>query len=676
MAENLKNPKNAPAKAVGALSPAPTEFREILVICALLAGLTFFVFLRVTGFEFISFDDPDFVTSNPHVQNGFSGEELKWAFTSMFNYWQPLVWLSYMLDFRLFGLSVAAFHFSNLLLHVINTVLVFLVFRRMTKNHWASALVAGLFAFHPLHVEAVAWISERKGLLSMTFWLLTMLCYARYTERRSLLAYGLALLAFVGGLMSKSMIVTLPCVLLLMDFWPLQRWQPWKTGLVAPASIVPWWKIVLEKVPFFVLAGLSSLLTMQAQRVTGTVWSYEQLPMSQRIGHMLVEYVVYLRKIFWPNDLAVFYPYPAPWPAWRIGGAVFILAGITIGTLLWMRKRPYLVVGWLWFLGTLFPVMGLFQVGEAAMADRYTYVALSGIAIMVIWGGAEAAQRLRLPSWGQKAAALGMGLACIVTASAQLRYWQNSRTLFEHTAEVTGPNYLAYAVLGNAMAQEGRYQEAMEYFRSSLALQPRHPDTLFAAGNACFQARNFKEAAEYFQRVVDGRPNFMEGHFHLALALQAQGLAEGAIVQYKKALELQPGVARGYVLLGGLLEGQGKLDEALAQYKEAVRWKPDYPEALNRLAWVLVTHPEPAKRNGQEALRLASQACQLTQNQDLASLNALAGAYSELGDFAQALQITGKAMELAQGSGKAQLIEATQKLQKLYQEKRPCRELK
>lgn len=662
-------------------NPQAATRRLTFYTSLVLAGLTLLVFVKVTGFQFLSYDDPDFVTNNPHVQNGFSWPEIVWAFKSLFTYWQPLVWMSYMFDSQLFGLSAKGYHFTNLLLHTANAVLLFLALKALTGAHWRSALVAALFAFHPLHVETVAWISDRKSLLSTTFWMLTMLSYASYGKKPGWGRYLLTLLAFALGLMSKSMLVTLPCVLLLFDYWPLRRLD--LSGIRRIRKTAPY--LVLEKIPFFALAAISSVLTVKAQQQTGTVWSFEHLPFGRRVTNALVEYVVYLRKMIWPTDLGVFYPLKG-W-AWEyVVFAVVVLLLISLVTLAFLKTKPYLAVGWLWYVGTLVPVIGLVQVGEQSSADRYTYVPLTGIFIMLVWAGGEFfAKRagktvnstspppLTAYGLGPMVIALALVGACILGTARQLKYWRDSESLFEHTEAATGPNYLAEAALGDLLSQQGRLDEARKYFESALELQPKHPDILLAFGNLCFRQRNYKQAAESYQVVVQAMPRLLDARFNLAVSLHAQGQIEPAIAQYQKALEIQPSLVRAHLNLANLFMVQTNLTQALSHFKDAARWEPGNTEALNGLAWALVNHPDPKVRDGKEALGLANKTCEKTGFQHVGSLNVLAAAYAETGQFAEAVQTAQKAIDLAKAAGQGPLAEEILKLQVLYKQKKTCR---
>ncbi|MCX6909093.1 MAG: tetratricopeptide repeat protein [Verrucomicrobia bacterium] len=440
-----------------------------------LAVVTVAVFWRATECGFINYDDPDYVTSNSHVQQGLSAESIRWAFTTVYEgLWIPLTWLSHMLDWQIYGSHPWGHHLTNVLLHAANTVLLFLLIRLMTGSLWRSAFVAALFALHPLHVETVAWISERKGVLSTLFWLLTLGAYAWYArfKDRDMKAqaggsYAAALLFFACGLMAKPILVTLPCVLLLLDYWPLERW---KLPEANPKAREPrrWAWLVLEKLPFFALTAVFSAMTFSAAPPS-------LFTAGQRINNALVSYLRYLWKTLWPAKLAVPYPYPPTWD-WPVG-LVILAAVFLVATTFWVirraRRQPYLATGWFWFLGTLAPVLGLVRMGFYSLADRYTYVSLIGIFLMVAWAAGEAvAKRRRWRNAAGPLAALLLGL-CAWRADVQLGFWPDSGTLFTHALAVTERNCLAHSNLGIYLVGKGHLDEAMKHYREAVRIWPQ-----------------------------------------------------------------------------------------------------------------------------------------------------------------------------------------------------------
>jgi cytochrome c-type biogenesis protein CcmH/NrfG len=466
------------------------------------------VFWPVSRCQFVNFDDPQYVTENPHIKQGLTPASVGWAFTSTIEgNWHPATCLSHMLDCQLFGLDAGAHHLVNLLFHAANTLLLFHVLRRMTHELWPSAAVAALFALHPLHVESVAWVSERKDVLSTFFGLLTIAAYARYAQegsaKRKVQWYLLVMVLFALGLMSKPMLVTWPFVLLLLDYWPLQRFTI--HGLRITVRHLVW-----EKLPLLALTIMASAVTFLAQHHAKAVIPDMYFTISERIENTLVSYVRYLCKTVWPSHLAVFYPFPSyphpTWPVWQVIGSAALLALITLAVVWQARHRPFLIVGWLWFLGTLVPVIGLVQIGNQAMADRYSYIPLIGLFVMAVWGVKEFA------SWGHQAR-FGLGVAataalaaCITVSSLQLRHWRNSEALWQHTLDVTTDNLLTHANLSFALLDEGKIEEAMTYLNKEFRI----------------------------------KPDFVEGRYRLAEALARQGRIRESIAQYREVLRYQP----------------------------------------------------------------------------------------------------------------------------------------
>jgi hypothetical protein len=523
-------------------------------LCLLLVALTLAAFWWVGDCDFVDYDDPEYVAENPHVQGGLSWQGLVWAFTTTRNAnWHPLTWVSYQADYQLYGLSPQGYHLTNLLFHVVNVVLLFRVLRRMTGAPQPSALVAALFAVHPLHVESVAWVAERKDVLSTFFGLLTLGAYARYAERPGLSRYSWVLLGFALSLMAKPMLVTLPFVLLLLDSWPLRRWRPGgaggpdlpRPGESAPPghrfSPAPLPRLVGEKVPLLVLAAACSAVTVVAQERGGALTPLDDCPLGARLGNALIAYVVYLRKTCWPLDLAVFYPHPgarlSPWLAVAAG---LVLALITAGTVAARARRPYLLVGWLWFLGTLVPVIGVVQVGSQALADRYTYVPLIGLFLAVAWTTFELGARCPRPLYGAAGALLALLLVC---TWAQGRCWKNSFKLWERALRVGPENQVALNNMGMAFFRAGKMPEALDYFRRAAEFNSQDPLVRLNMGAALYWEGRPAEAAEYFRAALEGRPDDSNAHLYLARIFLQQGRVEEATRHYADALRLRPETA-------------------------------------------------------------------------------------------------------------------------------------
>ncbi len=511
--------------------------------------------------DFINYDDNVYVTGNDHVKAGLSPKGIAWAFTSTeaLN-WHPLTWISLQLDCQLYGPHAWGFHLTNLLLHTANSLLLFWILQQMTGAVWRSALVAALFALHPLHVESVAWVAERKDVLSTLFWMLTLAAYLRYVRRPSVVRYLLVMLPLVLGLMAKAMLVTLPCVLLLLDYWPLKRVASgqWLVAREHSASLAtshwPLATLLLEKVPLFVLAVACGAIVVFAQQHGGALESLEQLSLSSRISNALVSSVQYMGKMFWPSGLAPFYPHPReslPW--WQAAGAGLLLISFSVLALRLAGRRPYLILGWLWYLGTLAPVIGIVQVGEQSMADRYTYVPLIGLFILLVWGIADLAARwpaLKVMLIPTTAGAL---LICLVLTWLQVRIWHDSRSLWEHTLRVTTGNYVAENNLGFTFLQEG----------------------------------NMPAAEQHFRQAVRIKPDYARAYSNLGLALDRQRKTASAIACYAKSLQIYPNQATIRNNLGVALGKQGKMDEAIAQLFEAVRLDPNFAEANYNLVFAL-----------------------------------------------------------------------------------------
>ncbi len=562
--------------------------------------------------DFISYDDPDYVTHNPHVERGLTAEGISWAFvTRHTGNWHPLTWISHMADCQVYGLSPGGHHFSSLLLHVANTLLLFGVLRRLTGALWRSALVAALFAWHPLHVESVAWVSERKDVLSAFFWFLALGAYGRYAEKSKVQGpksevrgfYLLALLFFVLGLLSKPMVVTLPFVLLLLDYWPLQRSPELSERSVA----VPWSKLVWEKLPFFLLAAIASTVTFFAQKSGGAVSSLHDVTFPQRLANAPIACIRYLRKMFWPSDLAIIYPLRDSWAVWQIIGAAFLLAAITLLAVATRRSRPYLFIGWLWFLGMLVPVIGLVQVGRQSMADRYTYLPLVGVFIMLVWAAADWLQCRSKPKLQVVPALVTVLLiGCTGLTWFQARTWRNSTTLFTHALAVKAGGAFAHADLGAALAGSGRLDEAVAEYEAALKLKPGNPIALLGLG--LINARQGKDgpAMDYFGAALRSRPDYAEARYNIGLLLAAQGKTDEAIEQYKECLRLLPDVSEAHYSLANALVAQGKLAEAADHYRASLRLEPDAADAHNNLGAVLLHLGQPAEavEQFQAALKL------------------------------------------------------------------------
>ena len=798
------------------------------LICLALGLITVAVFWPSLTHDFLSYDDQAYVTENPQVRAGLTWPGVVWAFGSFsVANWHPLTWLSHMLDCQVYGLRPWGHHLTNLLLHTGSTLLLFLVLSRMTGALWRSACVAALFAWHPLHVESVAWVAERKDVLSAFFFMLTLWAYARYGEVQSLkskvqsqnpgvksqesassfapqvsrsppypsrltyyvsLFYLLSLLFFALALMSKPMVVTLPFVLLLLDYWPLGRSAEWGMRSAEPRGaggqgiLEGWTGLVVEKLPFLGLSAAACVLTVAAQRQGFAVVSMAGLPLSHRIAHVLVSYVHYLGAMLLPRHLAAHYPYSAV-PPLEVAGAAILLALLTLLACRTAARRPYLMVGWLWYLGTLVPVIGLVQVGDQAWADRYTYLPLIGLFLVVVWGVSDlvarpVAQSVKYPGirFALGVVAATVGLAMLADTSLQLRHWKNTRTLFEHAAAVTQNNTRASTVLGSLLAAEGKLEEAKRLYALALSYSPDNSEAHFNLGKVLDQEGRLDEAIAEYSQSLWSRQWAERSHILIGVALAKQHKYEEAVTHYQAALALNPESATAENNLARVLHSQGRLDEArkhyeaalkldlqlaqaqnnlgvlllqqgcltegarhlreavrlvpgdvesqynlavalnqqenwkeaaaiftrlapgrpndaklhcdfglalahlgqtreaMRQYATALRLQPDFPEALERLAWIAATDPRPELRNGREAVNMAERACELTGHKQARCLATLAVAYAEAGRFPEAVGAAETAEKLAASAGQEETTAQCGRLLEALKSGTPWRE--
>ena len=513
------------------------------VVGSALAVITFAVFCRVATFDFITYDDTSYVTANPHIQTGLIAKNIVWAFTSSHaSNWHPLTWLSLMLDYQLFGPDAGWLHITNLLFHTANTVLLFILLLRMTKALWPSAFVAAAFALHPLHIQSVAWVAERKDVLSTLFWLLTMLFYVRYTERNSIGRYVFSLFVFALGLMAKPMLVTLPVILLLLDYWPLKR--KYSSG-----------KLILEKIPFVFLAWVSSVITMIVQQQSGAVKDIVKFPFDIRVINAIISYVKYILKMFWPVNLSVFYPHPGR--SLHFSDAVIpavLLAVITALAIRFARTHGYLLFGWLWYICTLIPVIGLVQVGDQAMADRYTYIPLIGLFIIIAWGLPELLARYAFRKTILTIAAAVVLLVITVSTCLQLRYWQNGVTILERAVEVNPTDRFAQANLGVAFLRKSSYDDAIVHFEKALQIDPCDAMSHLNIGVAFFRKDKIDQAVLHFEKAAAIDPCDVPTRLNLATGLARQGKTQQAIQQCDEILRNSPGRTEAIELKQQLLK--------------------------------------------------------------------------------------------------------------------------
>ena len=485
--------------------------RPELWICLFLFAAVLVIYRPVGGYEFISLDDPLYVVENDQVKRGLTFDGIRWAFTTMHAAnWHPITWLSHMLDVQMYGMNAGAHHFTNVLFHMLNSMLLFLLLRRMTGALWRSAMVAALFAVHPLHVESVAWISERKDVLSAFFGFLALLAYVEYVKRPGWIRYGASLLLLALGLMSKPMVVTLPFLMMVLDYWPLNRYAE-------EVSLRRFAALVKEKLPFFALSAASCLVTVIAQKQGGAMDMLASYSFGVRLFNALVAYVAYLGKMFWPMNLAVLYPHPGMRPLWQVIGAVVVIGGISTAAFLWARRRPWLGVGWLWYLGTLVPVIGLVQVGLQSMADRYAYISLIGIYIVLVWGVHDLLHLWRKPRLAL--ASIAVLAVSMVIASHQVRYWENSNTVFSRALQNTSGNYLAHNNLALALASQGEKDAAIDHLRKSIQIAPQFPPAHNNLGAILAEQSKLDEAILHFQNALELEPAYRAAEKNLRTAL-------------------------------------------------------------------------------------------------------------------------------------------------------------
>ena len=564
-----------------------------------LVAINLAVYAPVRYFDFVSWDDPIYVGENPEVLSGLSWPGLLWAFTTGHApYWHPLTWLSHMLDIQIYGLNAGGHHFTSVFIHIANTLLLFGLIHRMTGALGRSAFVAGLFAVHPLHVESVAWVAERKDVLSTLFWVLTLWAYVFYVERPGLQRYLLVLLFFALGLMAKPMLVTLPFVLLLLDFWPLRRIAPVSdsSGTWAWAHVRHQWlaglPLAKEKLPLLGVAIASSIVTFLVAQQVGAVTGLGAFPLRLRLENAAVTYVAYIGQTLWPARLAAFYPYLWAIPGWQVLGAILLLTGVTIVVIRATPRFPYVLVGWAWYLGTLFPVIGLFQAGEQARADRFTYVPSIGLFLIVAWAVPDLLARWPKVRVALPAAAVLATVTYALVASTQVQYWRNSTALWGRVLDVTSGNYIAHSNLGNVLLDNGKIDEAIAQYSEALRIKPDFALAQDNLGIVLVNQGKPGEAVAHLSEALRIKPDFAEAHNDLGVALTRIGRPDEAIAHYSEALRLQPAYALAHANLGNVLVAQGKVDEAIQEYLEALKVKPDDANFHYNLGAILNTKGE------------------------------------------------------------------------------------
>jgi tetratricopeptide (TPR) repeat protein len=749
-------------------------------IAVALAVITLALFSPLCHYDFLDFDDQAYVTENPYVRSGLNSNSLAWALSaSTAGNWQPLTWISHILDFQFFGLQAGRHHLINVLLHTTNVVLLFFLLQKMTGAVWRSALVAALFAWHPAHVESVAWIAERKDVLSAFFFMWTILAYVWHAAKPGWGRFGVTLALFAFAVMAKPMAVTLPFVLLLLDFWPLRRVSSGQARRTEnkPAGTnafpsLPRSRLAAEKIPLLALSAMGCVLTLWAQQRSNALASVQAISLPHRLTHALVAYLDYLALLMFPHHLAIFYPYPLHEATAKAIGGAAVLAVACVLAIISARRRPWLAVGWFWFVGMLVPVIGLVQVGSQSFADRYTYLPAIGLFICVAWAGADLA--LRFPA--AKILAPAVGVAMLAATSRQIPVWENTRTVFAHAACVTQNNYLALTLLGSLRAAEGNWDGAIALYQEALRDKPSYATAHFFLARALEQQgkadqalreynlalrinpsleqariflglhlageKKYDLARSQYEAVLKTNPRSAVAHNDLARLLQTQGRLDESVQHYRAALQFDSSLAEAHNNLGILYLQKGQLADGTTQLREALRlhpgngeteynlaqalnqqgqWKealalwprlasarpqdasaqfqygcalahqgktraamsqfaqallltPEYPEALDALAWILSTDPHPEFRNGREAVAMAEKACQLAGPQQPAIFLTLAAAYAETGRSTEAVATARQGRDLAATNGQKEIETKAGRLLAALQAGQPFRE--
>jgi tetratricopeptide (TPR) repeat protein len=671
---------------------ASPKLGVIIGISAALAAITWLIFGQTLAHQFVTYDDPQYVYANPNVSAGLSLTGISWAFThTTAGNWHPLTTISHMLDCQLYGLNATGHHFTNVLLHMTTVILLFLLLRQMTGNLWRSGFVAALFAIHPLHVESVAWISERKDVLSALFFMLTLGTYVRYVRAHSLTAYLLSLLFFALGLMSKPMLVTVPFVLLLLDYWPLERFgvgrlakrivrQPRTSRQSRTVT-----RLVIEKIPYFALSALFSVVTLVAQfHFTGMK---DQLPLASRLNNAAVSYVAYIWQMFWPTRLAAFYPHPNDQLlVWQVVLAIAFLIGISL-LAIHFRNRRYIFTGWFWYAGMLVPVIGLLEAGEQARADRYTYLPQIGLYLLITWGvtdlmtlimtrksvappvatnpnpitgGSRGVRRNGTQGRGYKLFCVAIAAAIIIVLSGlafvQTSYWKNSEMLWNHTLAITTNNDVAHYNLGHLFLQRGDLDSAIYHFETALQMRSRNSAAHYNAGGALIennlasvlaQKGRLNEAVDHYHNAMNLRPGYGDPYLNLGNILFQQGQIRDAMAEWQKAHTTETKDARFHTVLADAFLRAGLQKHAIAEYEYAAGIAQD-PLPRNNLAWLLATSSDASIRDGNRAVDLANEAVWLSHGKDPKYLQTLAAAWAESGRFAEAEETARRALRAAE----------------------------
>ena len=669
---SLTGPRQAPSRA------------QVALVYLFLTVTTWLVFGQTMTYDFVNFDDHVYVYDNPSVAGGLTISGIVGAFTHPHaRNWHPLTTISHMLDCQLYRLNAGGHHFTNVVLHTIAVLLLFRVLRVTTGALWRSALVAALFAIHPLHVESVAWVSERKDVLSAVLFMLTLAVYVCYARAPSIGRYFIVLMIFALGLMSKPMLVTVPFVFLLLDYWPLRRFDKVErfkpgSGITSSLNQRPSF-LFLEKTPLLVLSGLSCLVTIWAQnQATGLL---EQLPFTRRLNNALVSYIEYVWQTFWPARLAVFYPYPNnPLSIWKVTLASVFLLTVSAMAIFLRKKRPYVLTGWFWYVGMLVPVIGIVQIGEQGHADRYTYLPHIGLFLLIVWTAADLTM-----AWHLRREYLWLaGTTTIAVlsygAAVQTSFWKNSERLWDHTLSVTSDNDFAHNNLGFLYLRRGELDKAISHFETALQIRSGKSQTRYNLGtalvhvnlaNALAREGRPEEAIVHYEQAVKLRPDYGDAYYNFGSVLFQQGRIDDAIAQWQKALAIQPNDAAAHTSLGNAFLQKGWPEKAIVHYQRALEIDPSEVSARNNMAWVLATSSDPSIRNGAKAVSLAAEAVEISGGKDAIFFRTLAASYSECGKFADAIAAAEKGEMIAISRGDSHLARTFEKDIALYRADTP-----
>ncbi|HME88991.1 MAG TPA: tetratricopeptide repeat protein [Chthoniobacterales bacterium] len=657
-------------RTIQTASPSPIR---TIGVCAWIVILVWVVFAQTLWHDFVNYDDKTYVYGNSLVNAGVKWHSLARAFVDTYtNNWHPLTLISHMIDCQIFDLKAGGHHFTNVLLHTTAALLLFLFLCDVTRRFWSSAFVAALFAIHPLRVESVAWVAERKDVLSAAFFFLTLIAYVRYARALSFGRYLTMSILFACGLMSKPMLVTTPMVLLLLDYWPLKRLRDLKL----------FWRLTSEKIPLFGLSFVSAAITLALQVHSPT--SVDQLPFAWRLENAVVSCVAYIWQIFWPVDLAVFYPHPDDRLAWwQVGLAALFLTGMTWSVFALRRSRPYLLVGWLWYLIMLLPVIGIVEVGLQGHADRYTYLPHLGLYIGLTWLIAELS--ISLPHRKEILASAGTVIVLTLTACAwkQTTYWRNSETLWTHTLGTTKGNDIALTNMGVSLKDRGQLEDALSYFERALAVRSSSKHSHYRLSLAIIQdnmgevlARKGRmdDAASHFWQAISSRPDYPDAHYNLGVLFFRNGDFDRAIEQWRTTLSISRNDPGTHAMLANALVQKGLFREASDHYEIALRSEPDASLPLNNLAWLLSTGPDESLRNGAKAVELAARLNQVTNRNNPFFIRTLAAAYAEAGRFENAVEAGQVASDLANAQGQQALARLIEEETDLYRRHLPFRD--